>query len=210
MATAAQDRDLWPWGGAGGLVGGEVRCRKMTKLRSWAQGTKHTKGGWGSRTALLLVRFGPFVLAQSWVNFIWLLYKMRISMSGHFGRSLSLFTNSKISNYLRSREFEDGGGCKATIGVVDLLRSNWVFNTGSKIEIDKSKSWTSWETMQSKHVTQLKIGKKLAITDFSHSFSPLENLDYKVNPSFVVFVSAPQRVVSSLSRVSWFSRVEQI
>ena len=163
MATAAQDRDLWPWGGAGGLVGGEVRCRKMTKLRSWAQGTKHTKGGWGSRTALLLVRFGPFVLAQSWVNFIWLLYKMRISMSGHFGRSLSLFTNSKISNYLRSREFEDGGGWKATIGVVDLLRSNWVFNTGSKIEIDKSKSWTSWETMQSKHVTQLKIGGKLTL-----------------------------------------------
>ena len=84
-------------------------------------------------------------------------------MSGHFGRSLSLFTNSKISNYLRSREFEDGGGWKATIGVVDLLRSNWVFNTGSKIEIDKIKSWTSWDTMQSKHVTQLKIGGKLTL-----------------------------------------------
>ena len=102
---------------------------------------------------------------------------------------------------------EDGGGLKATIGVVDLFRSNWVFNTGSKIEIDKSKSWTSWDTIQSKHVTQLKMSHNL----FSHSISPLEHVIWITRWILLsLSLSAPQHVVSRLSSFSWFSRVEQI
>ena len=134
------------------------------------KGDEWCKGPWCSKA------WATFEYYENWRQKPWLLCWMQILMSRHFGKSLSLFSNSKISNFAAPDIFdiEDGGGLKATIGVVDLFRSNWVFNTGSKIEIDKNKSWTSWYTMLGKYITQLKIGGKLIITYFSHSISPHE------------------------------------